>query len=272
MFERFTDRARRAIVLAQNEARDMGHNFIGPEHLLLGLFQVGGVAETALSQVGAELEAARQCVAEAFSPGHGADKARKLPFNPRAKKTLELSLREALRLGHNYIGTEHVLLGILRVADNDPGVVGGALGVDMEVLRSRVFDLLNGRLSPSKPRSPALDEVLDRARGLAGSTRMTSGHLVSAVLADPRSQGAMALASLGVTEDGFAEALAQVPLDGSSDGRPTSIEIKIGDKTTTIEDPDLIEALSDMPPDRLRTTLNLLKQAIKKGGGPEAAA
>jgi ATP-dependent Clp protease ATP-binding subunit ClpA len=271
MFERFTDRARRAIVLAQDEARELGHNFIGPEHLLLGLFQVGGVAATALSQVGADLEAARRCVAEAFSPGHGADKARKLPFNPRAKKTLELSLREALRLGHNYIGTEHVLLGILRVADDDPGAVGGALGVDMELLRNRVIDLLNGRLSAAK-RSPALDEVLDRARGLAGSSPMTTGHLLSAVLADPGSQAAKALASLGVTEEGFGSALAQVPLDGTSDGRPRSMEIKIGDKTTTIDDPDLIEALREMPPDRLRTTLNLLKQVIKKDGGPEAAA
>lgn len=272
MFERFTDRARRAIVLAQDEARDLGHNFIGPEHLLLGLFQAGGVAATALGQMGADLDTVRRRVAEAISSSPATGRPGKLPFNPQAKKTLELSLRESLRLGHKYIGTEHVLLAITRGAEKDPGPVGTVLGVDTEQLRGRVVELLEGRLSPSHLRSTALDDALDRARGLAGSGRMTTGHLVTAVLADPRSQGAKALASLGVTEAGFAAALAQVPLDDTSDGRARAMEIKIGDTTTTIEDPDLIDALGSMPADQLRTTFNLLKQVISKKGGPGAAA
>ena len=272
MFERFTDRARRTIVIAQDEARELGHNFISPEHLLLGLFQTGGVAATALSQMGADVDAARACVAEGLSPGRAAGKADKLPFSPLAKKTLELSLREALRLGHKYIGTEHILLGILRIDKKDLVVVKTALGVDADQLRTRVIELLDGRLSASQLRSTALDDVLDRARGLAGTTPMTTGHLVTAVLADPRSQGAQALASLGVTEEAFAAALAQMPVDDTSDGRPRSLEIKIGDTTTTIDDPDLIEALRGMPADQLRATFDLLKHAIKKAGGPGAAA
>lgn len=271
MFERFTDRARRAIVIAQDEARELGHNFIGPEHLVLGLFQAGGVAAAALSQVGADLDAARQCVAEAISPSPRGAKANKLPFSPQAKKTLELSLREAVRLDHKYIGTEHLLLGVLRATDKDPGTVGRALGVDADQLRRRVIELLEGRSAASNLRSTALDDALDRARELAGSTRMTTGHLVSAVLADPRSQGARALASFGVADDAFTAALAQVPVQDTSDGPVRSMEVKIGDKTTTIDDPDLIDALENMPADQLRTTFDMLKKVIKRGG-PEAAA
>src|SRR5215210_7659636 len=104
MFERFTDRARRVVVLAQEEARMLNHNYIGTEHILLGLIHEGeGVAAKALESLGISLEGVRQ---QAPS-GH-------IPFTPRAKKVLELSLREALQLGHNYIGTEHILLGLIR--------------------------------------------------------------------------------------------------------------------------------------------------------------
>lgn len=272
MFERFTDRSRRALVLAHDEARELGHNFIGPEHMLLGLFQAGGVASTALDQVGADLDAARRCIAEAVTKGRDADKAGKLPFSPQGKKSLELALREALRLNHKYIGTEHLLLGILRATDKDHGAIRAALGVDVDQLRNRVAELLDGPVSASRARSTAIDGVFDRAYRMAGATQVTTGHLVSSVLADSRSQGAKALASLGVTEEGFAAALAQVPVDDTSDGRARSMEIKIGDKTTTIDDAELIDALQGMPPDQLRTTFDLLKQAIKKKGGPGSKA
>lgn len=278
MFERFTDRARRVLVYAQDEARQLDHDFIGPEHLLLGLFRAGGIAATALGQVGADLDAARRRVAEAISPARGKAAARgkatpnQLPFSPQAKKTLELALREALRLKHNYIGTEHLLLGLLRVADKGPGAVGTVLGVDAEVLRSRVIELLDRGLPAPKLPTPAAEKALDSARELAGSTAMTTGHVVAAVLADPRSQGAKALASLGVTAETFAEALARVPIDATSDGRTRSMEIKVGDTTTTIEDPELIDALGGMSEDQLRTTFDLLKVVIQKTAGPEAAA
>jgi len=114
MFERFTDRARRVLVLAQEEARLLNHNFIGTEHILLGLIHEGeGVAAKALESLGISLEAVREKVEETIGPA-GSSTTGSPPFTPRAKKVLELSLREALQLGHNYIGTEHMLLGLVR--------------------------------------------------------------------------------------------------------------------------------------------------------------
>ena len=114
MFERFTDRARRVVVLAQEEARMLNHNYIGTEHILLGLIHEGeGVAAKALESLGISLEAVRSQVEEIIGQGQQAPSGH-IPFTPRAKKVLELSLREALQLGHNYIGTEHILLGLIR--------------------------------------------------------------------------------------------------------------------------------------------------------------
>ena len=111
MFERFTDRARRVVVLAQEEARLLNHSYIGTEHILLGLIHEGeGVAAKALESLGISLEAVRSQVEEIIGQG-GSSPSGHIPFTPRAKKVLELSLREALQLGHNYIGTEHILLG-----------------------------------------------------------------------------------------------------------------------------------------------------------------
>ena len=125
MFERFTDRARRVLVLAQQEARVLGHNFLGTEHLLLGLIrETEGVAAMALAQLGIRLDDVRDRVKETVGPA-GSAPTGSPPFTPWAKRVLELSLREALQLGHNYIGTEHILLGLVRegegVAARDPG-------------------------------------------------------------------------------------------------------------------------------------------------------
>jgi ATP-dependent Clp protease ATP-binding subunit ClpA len=118
MFERFTDRARRVVVLAQEEARMLNHNYVGPEHVLLGLIHEGqGVAVRALTDLGLGLDEVRQHVEELIGQGEQAPSGH-IPFTPRAKRVLELSLREALQLGHNYIGTEHILLGILREGEN----------------------------------------------------------------------------------------------------------------------------------------------------------
>ena len=114
MFERFTDRARRVVVLAQEEARLLNHDYIGTEHILLGLVhEEQGVAARALTELGISLEAVRDEVRQTIGQGDSPPTGH-IPFTPRAKKVLELSLREALALGHNYIGTEHILLGLLR--------------------------------------------------------------------------------------------------------------------------------------------------------------
>ncbi len=164
MFERFTDRARRVVVLAQEEARLLDHNYIGTEHILLGLIQEGeGVAAQALEALEISVADARARVVAII--GHGSvEPCGHIPFTPRAKKVLELSLREALQLGHNYIGTEHILLGLLREGEGVAAQVLTSLGADLPAVRAQVIQLLSGpgrdvltlRVSaPTVPTEPA---------------------------------------------------------------------------------------------------------------------
>ncbi len=144
MFERFTDRARRVVVLAQEEARLLNHSYIGTEHILLGLIHEGeGVAAKAMEALGISLEAVRSQVEEIIGQG-GSSPSGHIPFTPRAKKVLELSLREALQLGHNYIGTEHILLGLIREGEGVAAQVLVKLGADLSRVRQQVIQLLSG--------------------------------------------------------------------------------------------------------------------------------
>ena len=151
MFERFTDRARRVVVLAQDEARMLKHNYIGTEHILLGLIHEGeGVAAKALGSLGVSLQAVRAQVEEIIGQGQQAPSGH-IPFTPRAKKVLELSLRESLQLGHNYIGTEHILLGLIREGDGVAAQVLVKLGADLNRVRQQVIVLLH-RYEGKEPR------------------------------------------------------------------------------------------------------------------------
>ena len=144
MFERFTDRARRVIVLAQEEAKLLNHNYIGTEHILLGLIHEGeGVAAKALEQLDISLDAVRAQVTEIIGTGQQPPTGH-IPFTPRAKKMLELSLRESLQLGHNYIGTEHILLGLIREGEGVAAQVLVKLGADLNRVRQAVIQLLSG--------------------------------------------------------------------------------------------------------------------------------
>ena len=149
MFERFTDRARRVVVLAQEEARLLNHNYIGTEHILLGLIHEGeGVAAKALESLSISLEAVRSQVEDIIGQG-GSSPSGHIPFTPRAKKVLELSLREALQLGHNYIGTEHILLGLIREGEGVAAQVLVKLGADLSRVRQQVIQLLSGYSGPA---------------------------------------------------------------------------------------------------------------------------
>src|SRR5690554_3884338 len=181
MFERFTDRARRVVVLAQEEARMLNHNYIGTEHILLGLIHEGeGVAAKALESLGISLEAVRQQVEEIIGQGQQAPSGH-IPFTPRAKKVLELSLREALQLGHNYIGTEHILLGLIREGEGVAAQVLVKLGADLNRVRQQVIQLLSGysggkeaATSGAGPQgeAPSTSLVLDQfGRNLTASAR-----------------------------------------------------------------------------------------------------
>ena len=144
MFERFTDRARRVVVLAQDEARGLKHNYIGTEHLLLGLISEGeGVAAKALETMGIKGEAVRASVIEIIGEGEKPVEGH-IPFTPRAKRVFELSLREALQLGHNYIGTEHLLLGLLKEGEGVAAQVLTKQGADLAQVRQTVIQMLSG--------------------------------------------------------------------------------------------------------------------------------
>src|SRR5438067_45781 len=166
MFERFTDRARRVVVLAQEEARMLNHNYIGTEHILLGLIHEGeGVAAKALESLGISLEAVRSQVEEIIGQGQAAPTGH-IPFTPRAKKVLELSLREALQLGHNYIGTEHILLGLIREGEGVAAQVLQKLGADLNRVRQQVIQLLSGHIGKGEgqpgEQTPQGSMVLDQ--------------------------------------------------------------------------------------------------------------
>jgi ATP-dependent Clp protease ATP-binding subunit ClpA len=155
MFERFTDRARRVVVLAQEEARLLNHNYIGTEHLLLGLIHEGeGVAAMALESLGISLEAVRAQVEEIIGQGQSAPTGH-IPFTPRAKKVLELSLREATQLGHNYIGTEHILLGLIREGEGVAAQVLVKLGADLSRVRQQVIQVLSSYVGGKAPAEQA---------------------------------------------------------------------------------------------------------------------
>jgi ATP-dependent Clp protease ATP-binding subunit ClpC len=273
MFERFTDKARHVVVVAQEEARDLHHNYIGTEHLLLGMLrEPRGLAAQALEDAGVTLTTTREHVISRVSRGKKVSSGH-IPFTPRAKKVLELGLREALALHHNYIGTEHLLLGVIREGE----------GLGAEVLREQVGDLLKLRMAvldlvppadaPSEGRrwlrrsrlftgraggttdaddvrtTAAADVSLTEAARLAGTSPVGSHHLLLAALSDPNTAAAQVLAHLGVDLDQAREALRHADVLGTSDEQPEdagrrTMLLRVADDRLTIEvtDATLLDA------------------------------
>jgi len=151
MFERFTDRARRVVILAQEEAKLLNHNYVGTEHIVLGLIHEGeGVAAQALLSLGVSLDGARDQVLDIIGKGQQ-EVDGQIPFTPRVKKALELAFREALQLGHTYIGTEHILLGVIREGEGIGAQVLVHLGADLPRTRQKVIELLRGDAIEAPP-------------------------------------------------------------------------------------------------------------------------
>jgi ATP-dependent Clp protease ATP-binding subunit ClpA len=275
MFERFTDRARRVVVLAQEEARRLGHNYIGTEHVLLGLLGEGeGVAARALKRFDVTLEGTRDEVRAIVGSGTGMVKGH-IPFTPRAKKVLEMALREALELNHNYIGTEHILLGVIREGEGVGASILKEHSADLLPVRAAVLDLLQsagaslggrrlrrriramtGRgeapeppdMPADQPTTPAADASLNEAARLASGHAVGSHHLMLAALHDPDSAAARALNALGVDLDRAREALRDADVTGTSDELPEEagrrqMLIRVADDRLTIEatDPMIID-------------------------------
>jgi ATP-dependent Clp protease ATP-binding subunit ClpA len=288
MFERFTDRARRAVVSAQEEARRLQHNYIGTEHVLLGLLAVrGGVAYKVLDRFGMSPDGVREEVVALVGPG-STPMSGHIPFTPRAKKTLELSLREALQLNHNYIGTEHILLGLVWEGEGVAAQIIQAHGGDLKTVREAVTELLPAHVASKGqhllrgmagevgdvgdlPATPAAEASVSGAVRLAGTRPVGSHHLLLAALDDPDSAAARTLLSLGVDLDQAREALRTVDVTGTSDEQPEErgrrhMVLRVTDTSLTIEatDPDIIksaraaaEALGDQadPPGTIRGDL-----------------
>jgi ATP-dependent Clp protease ATP-binding subunit ClpA len=258
MFERFTNRARHVVVLSQEEARMLDHNYIGTEHILLGLLgEPDSVAGLVLASFDFTRDGVREEVAKRVGRGKAAPSGH-IPFTPRAKKTLELSLREALAIGHKYIGTEHILLGLIREGE---GIAAQIMrdGADLAEIRAAVIEAvpkagdpeldeaedsnavlrwLRGRLrrhSASAPfhpgvpgaeqgtatrGTPAAEAALQQAARLAGPLPVGSHHLLLAALEDGNSAASAALSSLGVDLDELRTRLRAAKVAGTSDEQP----------------------------------------------------
>jgi ATP-dependent Clp protease ATP-binding subunit ClpC len=240
LFERFTDRARRVVVLAQEEARLLNHNYIGTEHILLGLIHEGeGVAARALESMDISLESVRSQVVEIIGQGSQAPSGH-IPFTPRAKKVLELSLREALQLGHNYIGTEHILLGLIREGEGVAAQVLQQLGAELHKVRQTVIQLLSGvqgeeaassghptgggrgEATPSSSGSTVLDQFGRNLTQLARDRKLdpvigraSEIQRVMQVLSRRTKNNPVLIGEPGVGKTAIVEGLAQRIVDGN---------------------------------------------------------
>jgi ATP-dependent Clp protease ATP-binding subunit ClpA len=224
MFERFTDRARQTVVLAQEEARRLGHSYIGTEHLLLGLLREGeGVAAQAIGRMGISLADVRSDVVRIIGEASESPSGH-IPFTPRSKKVLELSLREAMQLGHNYIGTEHILLGLVREGEGVAAQVLVARGADLKRVRATVLEELQnitpGSRASGPRRTPGGEEALSNAQQLAGSSAVGSHHLLEALARSEDSLASKVLVSLGVDADTLAAKIDELGIEGTSDVTP----------------------------------------------------
>jgi len=248
MFERFTDRARRVIVLAQEESRLLDHNYIGTEHILLGLIHEGeGIAAMTLEQLGVTLDAVRLQVEQIIGRGNSSPSGH-IPFTPRAKKVLELSLREALTLGHDYISTEHLLLGLIREGEGVAIQVLVKLVADLDRVRQSVLQAISeGSEGESPPARSAVSSVGARGRSLATAEMMGSGEVLLALLGDDRSVASQALANLGVTVDAVATQLAALDaaheMRADAGARRLQVRVEGEEVAVVLSDPGLAQAL-----------------------------
>jgi ATP-dependent Clp protease ATP-binding subunit ClpC len=265
MFERFSGQARHVVVSAQEEARELDHNYIGTEHLLLGLLATSdSLASASLTTLGYSHDNVRDAVEASVGRGK-ASPGGHIPFTPRAKKVLELGLREALQLKHNYIGTEHILLGLLREGEGRAAqILADKHPLDQihdEVLRRLESPVARHAHDPV--RTPAAHEVLARAAELAGETAVGSHHILEAILQQPDSAAAKVLTDAGIDLDQLAAKLDEVSTEATADDTPShaaarQLELSVTDEAVTVvlRDPGSLE---------------LGKQIVQLNGGPLTA-
>ncbi len=250
MFERFSGQARHVVVSAQEEARELDHNYIGTEHLLLGLLVASdSSASASLSALGYTLDGARASVEAMVGRGKASPRGH-IPFTPRAKKVLELSLREALQLKHNHIGTEHILLGLVREGEGRAAQIL-ATKHPLDRVRADVLARIESAgagEAHAGSRTPAAHEVLALAAELAGDTPVGSHHILEAILQQPDSAAAKVLTDAGIDVDQLAAKLDELSTEDTADDTPEQaaarqLELSIADDgvTVVLRDPGSLE-------------------------------
>ena len=250
MFERFSGQARHVVVSAQEEARELDHNYIGTEHLLLGLLVASdSSASASLSALGYTLDGARASVEAMVGRGKASPRGH-IPFTPRAKKVLELSLREALQLKHNHIGTEHILLGLVREGEGRAAQIL-ATKHPLDRVRAEVLARIESAgagEAHAGSRTPAAHEVLALAAELAGDTPVGSHHILEAILQQPDSAAAKVLTDAGIDVDQLAAKLDELSTEDTADDTPEQaaarqLELSIADDgvTVVLRDPGSLE-------------------------------
>jgi hypothetical protein len=290
MFERFTNRARMVVVAAQEEARLLGHAHIGTEHLLLGLMSGDGVAAKVLLSTGLTPEAVRGPIVDTlgWKPASGSTH---IPFTPRAKKALELSLREALSLGHNYIGTEHILLGVMRVGEGKGAQILAGQGLDFGAIRALTMVEIGvdpgtappvnpGRLRglrrrgttearPPSPsgRTPGQVEVINGALTFAAGRPMGTHHMLRALATLENTAARRALEECGIDCDALAAAATSVDVSGTTDSTMPAIEVEKGEGSITLrfDDPSITARLEELDDDELKATIAELLARRSRG-------
>jgi ATP-dependent Clp protease ATP-binding subunit ClpA len=223
-FEKFTVKARQVVVTAQEEARLLKHNYIGTEHILLGLLDApDSMAAKVLHQLGYNKETAQVDIAAVVKPGT-AELSGHIPFTPRAKKTLELALREALQLHHNYIGTEHILLALVREGEGVGAKVLAERINPISKIRAAVLASLEGSQDVGASRwpagTPATEDTVSTASALAGGAPVGSHHLLEAMLRAENSMAARVLRELGVDPDAVAAKIDELDPETTTDANP----------------------------------------------------
>jgi ATP-dependent Clp protease ATP-binding subunit ClpA len=266
MFERFTARARTVIVEAQEAARSMQHNYIGTEHLLVGLLDVSdGLAARALHQFGLTAETVRSDIDRIIGRGDGTQSGH-IPFRPRAKKVLELSLREALQLNHNYIGTEHILLAIIREGEGLAAKIMSEHIKELRSLRGTVLAMLSVSTEPGAETSAvrkstdAATDAVSTAQALAGGAPMGSHHLLEALIRAEGSMAAKVLAALGVDPETVAAKIDELDPETTTDSTPEEVAARRMELRVAEGEVQLVFRDED--------TMNLAAKVTELSGGP----
>jgi ATP-dependent Clp protease ATP-binding subunit ClpA len=271
MFERFTDRTRRVVVLAQEEARMLNHGYIGTEHILLGLIREGdGYAARTLESLGISLDAVRQQVEEIIGRGQQAPSGH-IPFTPRAKKVLELAQREARALGHAYVGTEHILLGLIREGDGVAAQVLVNLGADLNRVRQQVIQLLHGH--------QGTDVGAGSRRGKRARARLLDDALARVDALDRRLAVIERWAGLRPDLDDLAQEIAQVrrEKEAAIDRQDFEAAVALRDKekqllaARAVREKEWTEAAAGRPPlagefRRVNAELDRLRAILREHG------